>query len=945
MKTPVSYLLLLSLSTALLSPIHVSRAEESASAPPSESQSSVLVEPDDPSNMQSAESSSVSTTEESAKSESEPIKTPPQEPVEPIKPLVTQNPGVKAGLTPVANAAELKAALENGESVQLTADITLNVLESLLARIQIGKNNPQDITIDGTNPTTGQRHLLNIADIAVLAPTTQLYIGSTGMQKKTIKFTNLRINNNNYYGLCHPTNESYANGSTLLLENVEYNSSAQSLHFMQGVIAFSGNNTITQTAGTWSQELAETGRLDFRGGTTTINHAGGGSYGLIRIDQNPTDGIAPGIQVSGGAKVSITTNNAIFPASGAGIPQINIESKGSGSNLSLNAGGHIFGVTGSSSSKAVASDGGTINVTKANNFYQTGTTNRTIAATNNGHVNLKLAGSLYYYAQSQSPMSATQDSTIDIQSTTNLFTSYLQKSPITADKNSTIKLASNSDVFGAYVQDSPISATNNSEVNLNAGKDIFAYIYNPSSGNPIMQMTTDTTSKMTLTAKDAFIRNIQANGLKLDIGGQLSATFGQYLAVSGARPLMHDFRDNSIIDLTINGAQSIANGLIPLASAGSYMKIGDNSQVAINNQTTTNQSVLFGLSGSNSPVTIGDSDVTINNNTVAATRLFENIKLNLENTTGQSPHTIYRGVSLTEKDQTKTIYPFVHFDSTIGTTNTTNSSDTTFKTKFESLTSTQNIAQLHLHDPLPPEIITLINTGGLPTDDAQKFKFALNGTATPASELTLNFLSAAGQSLLKGPAKAAAANQAFDYQFESDLPTQPNQIVVEANYPAPYALTTPVRKVLKDIPAGKLGFLAAPTHLDFGSLPLTNSQSPLYPYTKTADTSLIVSDPRATTRGDWAIQVNLKQPFTAGQATLDNALVWRKDQTTKPLVAGQPQQLYSKAAHAPIQPGADETDLTDLLHETVQTQFPAGPKQTATPYTAELELMLITAPN
>ena len=124
-------------------------------------------------------------------------------------------------------------------------------------------------------------------------------------------------------------------------------------------------------------------------------------------------------------------------------------------------------------------------------------------------------------------MSATQDSTIDIQSTTNLFTSYLQKSPITADKNSTIKLASNSDVFGAYVQDSPISATNNSEVNLNAGKDIFAYIYNPSSGNPIMQMTTDTTSKMTLTAKDAFIRNIQANGLKLDIGGQLSATFGQ----------------------------------------------------------------------------------------------------------------------------------------------------------------------------------------------------------------------------------------------------------------------------------------------------------------------------------------------------------------------------------------------------------------------------------
>ncbi|USF97968.1 hypothetical protein A4W81_03245 [Latilactobacillus sakei] len=62
------------------------------------------------------------------------------------------------------------------------------------------------------------------------------------------------------------------------------------------------------------------------------------------------------------------------------------------------------------------------------------------------------------------------------------------------------------------------------------------------------------------------------------------------------------------------------------------------------------------------------------------------------------------------------------------------------------------------------------------------------------------------------------------------------------------------------------------------------------------------------------------------------------------MVAGQPQQLYLKAAHAPIQPGADETDLTDLLQETVQAQFPAGPKQAATPYTAELELMLITAP-
>ncbi|AXN36251.1 hypothetical protein EFM09_01535 [Latilactobacillus curvatus] len=496
------------------------------------------------------------------------------------KPMAT----TRAGFTQVGTVAALKTALENGESVQLTADITLS---NNSERIQLGKTNPQDITIDGADPLTGQHHRLDVVDSSATAASIRLHFGSN-MGGTTIKLTNLKITNNNYYGICHPALDSYSRGSTLLLDNVDYTSTAQALHLMYGVVAFSGNNTITQQDSAYSQEFAETGRLDFRGGTTTINHTGRLSYGLLRIEQMPTDGIAAGLQVSGGAKVNITTNNAIFPTVGLGITQIDIESKGAGSSLTLNAGGHIFDVTGTVGSKTVASDGGSINVTKGTNFYQNGTTNRLISATNDGHINLQLAETLYNLAQTNSPMSATQNSSIDVKTTGVTFDASQTKSPVTADQNSTINLASDSNVFDASsVQDSPISATNGSQINLNAGKDLFAYIYSPTSGNPLMQLTADSTSKMGLVAKDAFIRNAQASGLKFDIGGQLSATFGQYFANSSDRPFFHDFRDNSTVDLTINGAQSAANGLIPLGSTGSYMKIGDHSKVTINNQTTT----------------------------------------------------------------------------------------------------------------------------------------------------------------------------------------------------------------------------------------------------------------------------------------------------------------------------------------------------------------------
>ncbi|MDT3393126.1 MAG: hypothetical protein LIR10_00925, partial [Bacillota bacterium] len=67
------------------------------------------------------------------------------------KPMAT----TRAGFTQVGTVTALKTALENGESVQLTADITLS---NTSERIQLGKTNPQDITIDGADPLTGQHH-------------------------------------------------------------------------------------------------------------------------------------------------------------------------------------------------------------------------------------------------------------------------------------------------------------------------------------------------------------------------------------------------------------------------------------------------------------------------------------------------------------------------------------------------------------------------------------------------------------------------------------------------------------------------------------------------------------------------------------------------------------------------------------------------------------------
>lgn len=909
MKTPVSYLLLLSLSIALLSPIQVSRAEESASAPPSESQASVLVEQDHSSDSPATESSSGSTTGASKKSESESVKTPTQEPVEPLKPLITQTPGVKAGLTPVANAAELKTALEDGESVQLTADITLNTIQ----RIQIGKANPQNVTIDGADPLTGQPHFLKIEDPSSINAATALYLEGTGMKGKTITFTNLQLTNNNYYGICHYYGDTNSDTTTLAFHNVTYAGSAQALHLMRGTIAFSGTNQFVQSTGLYSQEFAEAARLEFNGGQTTISHNGSAGFLSANYANSNSDGRS-GIFVSNGAKVILSTNQSIIGATSLSSQDVAIDVTGTGASLTLNSTGPIFRYSGNNSSPTTVTNGASLIVPQATNYTTSGSKNQGITATNGSTVNMALSGSLYSASQTNSP--------------------------IKADQNSTIKIHTANDTFVGNTKDSQLSATQNSTLDLQSDKDFYSSLYSPTDTTiPIINV--DSTSQAKFNITNNFISAAQDSPIITKIAGKLDATFGQFYASTIARVLQYHFLEDSQVTYTINGAQTGSKGLLPLSKAGSEMLIADKSTVVFNNQTTTALPMIQGVSSTvTAPLSIGDANVTFNNNDTG--KIFLNMQVNLKST---SPHTIYRGIQLTEKDQTKTVYPFAHFEWRAGTTPTATSTDLALETKLKALGDSTAVKTLLLQAPLPPEIINLTNDTGLPNDDDPHFNFKFAGQATPSSELTLNFLSAAGQSLLKGPAKTAAANQTFDYQFESDLPTQPNQIAVEANYPAPYTLTTPVRKVLKDIPAGKLGFLAAPTHLDFGSLPLTNSQSPLYPYTKTADTSLIVSDPRATNRGDWAVQVNLKQPFTAGQATLDNALIWRKDQTTKPLVAGQPQQLYLKAAHAPIQPGADETDLTDLLQETVQAQFPAGPKQTTTPYTAELELMLITAPN
>ncbi|QFP79913.1 hypothetical protein LG542_06470 [Latilactobacillus graminis] len=861
--------------------------------------------------------------------------------------LSQSNVNTKTGFTQVQTAAELKTALENGNSVQLAADITLN---HDAARIQLGKSNPQNITIDGTDPITGQHHHLDIIDSLVATGTTYLNFGAN-MAGKTIEFTNLKLTNNNYYGLCHPVLDSYSKGSTLLLNNVEYTSNAaQALHLIYGVIAFSGNNTITQTNGIYSQEFAETGRLDFNGGTTTINHTGSGTYGLLRVDQVPTDGVAPGIQVADGAKVAITTNNAIFPTVGLGIPHIDIESKGTGSDLTMNAGAQIFNVTGNSGSKTVATNGASISVTKGTNFYQTGNTNQTINATNNSHINLQLSGVLYNLAQTQAPMHAAQNSTIDIKTTGPLSNSSQTKSPITADQESTINLTSDSNLFNGYVQDTPVSATNKSQISLKAGKDLFTNIYNPTTGNPAMQVTTDSTSKMNLAAQDAFIRNAQTNSdFKLAVGGELVATFGQYYANASARKFFFDFQDNSVINLTINGPQSIANGLIPLGMAGSYMQIGDHSQVTVNNQTTTAQPLLLGASTGNSLVAIGDADVTFNNNTVAETPIFDHINLHLENPGDTNARPRYRGITLTEKNQSKTVFPFVHFTASIGTSTTVSSTDDTFRTKLVNLKDTKGLTQFHLHDPLPPEILTLENTSGLPADDVHQFNFDLHGTATPGSELNVNFLTAVDQSLLAGPKKAAASNQTYQYQWLATMPTEQHKIVLEANYPAPYTLTNPTRKILKDIPPPQLAFLKAPTHFEFTAVSLSNSKSPIYSYDATSDADLIISDPRNGNRGDWSVQVNLTKQLTATPAnlptsTLEDALIWTKDAQSTPLKLNIPQHLFSKAGYTSSDSTPDVADLSSLLKSTLQAQFPAGPKIANEPYTAELEFILVSAP-
>lgn len=827
----------------------------------------------------------------------------------------------KLGPTIVGNLSDLKSALENGESVQLTNDIEIGLLGGLLTRIQLGKNNPQDITIDGKDPTTGVHHKLKYAGTDVLSGETQIHFRDN-MKGKTITFANIEIDNNNYYGICHGVGDTPSDTSTLVLHNVKYTGDAQTLHFNHGTVRFSGINSLTQTKpllDITSQEFAEVARLEFVDGQTTINHEGSERFMWPYFEpSNNKDN--NGIFVSGGAKVNITTNQELFGASGGDNSHQYLNIDGVGSSLTVNAEKAVFQAVGSEVSSTNVTNGGNLTITKATDYYATGSKNAGIYADNQSTIKMDLHNRIYATSQTNSPIKATNHSTIDITAV--------------------------NDIYAADAHDSHLSATNQSMLKIKTNNDLYTNTLTPSANNTSPLIEVGTQSQIDLQIANAVLRNTNDTAWQIKNQGTLNLTAGQFHAISSPRAFKIDLLDNSTTNWTINGSQNSTTsyGLIPLQKTGAYLNIADHATVNITNQTTTTHPVIAGptTTGVTSPITIGDSQLTITNNGKA--RLLQKNRLKFENPTSATAHEIYRSLAVTQNTQTKQ-FAFAHLDWLLNNNSTTvTSTDDRLTTYLQAITNTNTISKLVIANPTPPIFETVDNTGGIPTEGASEFTFDVAGVATAGSLINLNFIDANQLSLLKSPSKTTPSSHQFTHHYQATIPPQRHQIVLELDYPAPYQLTKPIQYVLKALPSGEIKFLQVPNQINFGQLLLTNSRSDFYQYQIDPSQKLIISDTRDTAAADWSIQLNLKQAFTAqslpaASATLDNSLYLRQNALNTVLPLNTATLFYQ------AQQAVDgQLDLSEHLHEQLQARFEAGRKQAETPYQAQLEFTLVLAP-
>jgi|GEM_PF-3364122 len=887
----------------------------------------------------------------------------------------------------VSTVEEFKTAYEAGKDIKLANDIVLTRPKNNMTLKVI----PEDdsLIIDG------DQHELTLAGND--NPTSILSVPA-GMNDKEIVFQNMSLKNTNHYGVLKSSDSP-----TLVFNNVNY-TGPQLLWVAGGKAIFRGTNNLAIDR----EEFGEIPLLIFDGGQTTITHTNIVKF-LSPLKQG-SDAVS-GIQVINGAKVTVvsdttadfmytTLNNTVFQVDGNGS-EFNIKFTSSIAD--------VFS-SGAGACEVAATNGGKISVQNARYFFSTGTENTGFRATNGGQIDINVTNTVFNgttkkapivasgdsqikirtdrvglsYADSQ--IAATDDSEISISTTGNAFTN-VSAVPITAEANSSVSISSQKNLFADYsstgITAGKAGEADLSRVELSASATMFSGTFNSAfktngqasmilkasamistlasrdAENPLFDVASNSTMKVT---NSNSLFNIVNSGsvVRYKIAGTFSLQSGRIYDETLSRTFTYDFTDNSHVDISVTGQPT--KTVLPFLGSSS-MTVGNGAQVVLRS-SSLNKSLIQGSDNNLIAVKRGKLEMEQSSQNPSVMMA----AVNLETSNYEPDALTFRRVQFRPADGRVRDYPYINFKASFGKVVTITSNNNRFaglsgdgSDKFTNSINYLLIDKVKRPDVVPDDLE--VHTG-------QK-EFEISGRATPGAILEVKFLDARGEQIdveLTENSAPLVATVGSDGDFSIPLALvnavdsgviSNFTIVIDANYPSPDQLETPVRVTVKQYDPPIIGFDEVIDHFDFGTVGINQVGEDIKPATY-SNRFTILDTREGDDRTGLKLFVRQVQGFTAVKNGQTHIL---KDSLYKRAFKGEgSEELQMDASFkiseddglvlvVPDTYSETPPDITDYLVNSdpdtpgmIQANFADEGKWVDETYTADLQWTLVVAP-
>ncbi|KRM71148.1 pectate lyase-like adhesive domain-containing protein [Lacticaseibacillus brantae] len=886
----------------------------------------------------------------------------------------------------VSTPEEFKAAYEAGKDVKLANDIVLTrPRNNMMLKV---------IPDDGSLIIDGDQHELTLAGNDNI---TSILSVPAGMNDKEIVFQNMRIKNTNFYGVLKSSDSP-----TLVFNNVNY-TGPQLLWVEAGKAIFRGTNNLAIDR----HEFGEISLLIFDGGQTTITHTNIVKF-LSPLKQG-SDAVS-GIQVINGAKVTaVSDTTADFMSTSLTNTVFQVDGNGSEFNIKFTSSIADLFSSSAGACEVAATNGGKISVQNARYFFSTGTENTGFRATNGGQIDINVTNTVFYGTTKKSPIvasgdsqikirtnrvglsyadsqiAATDDSEISISATGNAFTN-VSAVPITAEANSSVSISSQKNLFADYsstgITAGKAGEADLSRVELSASATMFSGTFTSAfktngqasmilkasamistlasrdAENPLFDVASNSTMKVTNT--NSLFGTVGLGVVRYKIAGSFSLQSGRIYDETLSRTFTYDFTDNSHVDISVTGQPT--KTVLPFLGSSS-MTIGNGAQVVLRS-SSSKKSLIQGSDTNLIAVKRGKLEMEQSSQNPSVMMA----AVNLETSNYEPDALTFRRVQFRPADGRVRDYPYINFKASFGKVVTITSNNNRFaglsgdgSDKFTNSINYLLIDKVKRPDVVPDDLE--VHTG-------QK-EFEISGRATPGAILEVKFLDARGEQIdveLTGNSAPLVATVGSDGDFSIPLALvnavdsgviSNFTIVIDANYPSPDQLETPVRVTVKQYDPPIIGFAEVIEHFDFGTVGINQVGEDIKPETY-SNRFTILDTRKGDDRTGLKLFVRQVQGFTAVKNGQTHTL---KDSLYKRAFKGEgAEELQMDASFkiseddglvlaVPDTYSDPSPDITDYLVNSdpdapgmIQANFADEGKWVDETYTADLQWTLVVAP-